>query len=237
MIGTDLRELATLAGPGLSVPIHIAPISAELPTDIYTPIEDMPAETQLLFDYNPVLARQMLDDAGVPVGFKMDVWVDSRPYYTDQIALLKEQWAKIGVIVEIKAVDYNTQASLQIDKTYTDSLLDSTGTTPPLAMLERNGKTGHQWNWALWSDEYYDAELAKATTELDIAERNRLCKELAVYITNECPYIPIMAEPAAHYWWPWLKNYYGEIQIVDASPLPILAYIWIDQDVKAEMGY
>jgi len=40
-----------------------------------------------------------------------------------------------------------------------------------------------------------------------------------------------------HYWWPWIKNYYGERSIGDGELATILAYAWIDQDLKAEMGY
>ena len=39
-------------------------------------------------------------------------------------------------------------------------------------------------------------------------------------------------------WWPWLKNYYGEVTVGDYVKFaPMMATAWIDQDLKTEMGY
>ncbi len=49
----------------------------------YTPLEELPAETRLLYDYNPTLAKQMLADAGCPDGFKANMYDQARPLTTD----------------------------------------------------------------------------------------------------------------------------------------------------------
>jgi len=38
-------------------------------------------------------------------------------------------------------------------------------------------------------------------------------------------------------WWPWLKNFYGESDAGSFQSGSIIARMWIDQDMKAEMGY
>ena len=38
-------------------------------------------------------------------------------------------------------------------------------------------------------------------------------------------------------WWPWVKNYNGELRAGAVRPGPIYARIWIDQDLKKRMGY
>ena len=40
------------------------------------------------------------------------------------------------------------------------------------------------------------------------------------------------------YWWPWLRNYNGEYALDDDSGFfAMLPYIWIDEDLKKEMGF
>ena len=51
------------------------------------------------------------------------------------------------------------------------------------------------------------------------------------------PYIwlPIPYNYAA--WWPWVKNYDGELRAGAVRPGPIYARIWVDQELKKKMGY
>ena len=37
--------------------------------------------------------------------------------------------------------------------------------------------------------------------------------------------------------WPWVKNYGGELRAGANRPGPIYARIWIDQELKEEMGF
>ncbi len=38
-------------------------------------------------------------------------------------------------------------------------------------------------------------------------------------------------------WWPWVKNYGGELRGAGERAAPIYARIWIDQALKKKMGY
>ena len=78
---------------------------------------------------------------------------------------------------------------------------------------------------------------AKGTSELDAAKRDKLIAEASIYIINEVPYLPLDLDPIKWYWWPWLKNYYGEWNIEDGGFYPIVPYIWLDKAMKKQMGY
>ncbi len=52
MIGTDLKAIRDTVLP--SGPLNVFPISEANPS-VHTPLEELPAETRLLFDYNPDL--------------------------------------------------------------------------------------------------------------------------------------------------------------------------------------
>ena len=74
--------------------------------------------------------------------------------------------------------------------------------------------------------------------EQDIDEQIRLAKEAYEIVRFEVDQIPLMPTTLGHFWWPWIKNYYGEGNVGDwGNPMPILAHTWIDQDLKADMGY
>jgi len=236
-IGTDFKSFRDLQGVG-PLPEQWWPIWASHPETLYTPLEKLPAETQLLFDYNPELAIDMLAKAGYPDGLKIEYTVPAAdPLTLDEAALLKDMWAKIGVEVNIRALDAAANAVAIYDHIYSGAIFDSgIGTGNPWELVER-GLTGGRVNVALWSDEYYDELMAKMGSEMDYFERCKITKEAGVYILNACVLMPLSPIPDAVYWWPWVKNYYGEIAIHDNDIAPLFAHAWLDQDLKAEMGY
>ena len=89
-------------------------------------------------------------------------------------------------------------------------------------------------NWQ--NAEYYElAKLMRA--EEDPAEIELISKELASIMKDEAVYIAL--RPRIHFmgYWPWVKNYYGEFNTGHTRQLGALPYAWIDEDLKAELGY
>ncbi len=71
----------------------------------------------------------------------------------------------------------------------------------------------------------------------DFKEKARLAKEAALVILNDVPKLPLALQISKHYWWPWVRNYYGEWSVHDnPDPYP-LAFAWLDKDLKKSMGY
>jgi peptide/nickel transport system substrate-binding protein len=62
-------------------------------------------------------------------------------------------------------------------------------------------------------------------------------KKLGVYAIDQAPAIWLPGPYVYSAWWPWVKNYYGEIRVGAWRSAPILARVWIDQDLKKKMGY
>jgi hypothetical protein len=43
---------------------------------------------------------------------------------------------------------------------------------------------------------------------------------------------------ARMYYWPWIKNYYGEFTNTDDGTFgSLIQLMWIDENLKKEMGY
>jgi len=238
-IGTDLKAFADAQGQG-PLPIDWFPAFTGDPL-VYVPLEDMPADQKILYEYNPTLAKQMLETAlGPPdaegVFFTTQLYTGNTPDCLDRAALLEAQWAKIGVTLEIKAYDTATYYDYIYNKTYTGSCELNPAVANPVTM-QIGLSTGDYWNFNLWSNARFDEVLAQMLAEPDEAKRAPMIKELNTIKVTDAILIPTTSIPEGIYWWPWLRNYYGETNVQDIGLQALMAYVWIDEDLKTEMGY
>ena len=146
-------------------------------------------------------------------------------------------WDEIGVTVDIKIYDIVTIGRLEEKREHTGLVWDGMEVGNPIDSLIRCGQTDNNYNFAVWSNERFDELTTTMVSELDPDERSLQCKEAAQIMIHEMPYIGSATGVAALYYWPWLKNYYGERAVADFDIVPMLAVTWIDEDLKEEMGY
>jgi peptide/nickel transport system substrate-binding protein len=64
-----------------------------------------------------------------------------------------------------------------------------------------------------------------------------MVRELTVNILDQAPYIWLPTGYVYSAWWPWVKNYGGELRAGAVRPAPIYARIWIDHVLKQQMGF
>jgi len=233
MVGTDMNAFRQLLG-AQELPKHWFP-NYYGNSEVYTPLEELPASSQLLYDYNPELAKQMLADAGYPDGLKTSHYISAGG--EDEASLLKDQWAKIGVELEIKANEPVIAERYWYNATYEGTAGGVIEVGSPVDTLLRMSRTGAYLNVSAISDPYIDEMAVKIEAELDFTEQNRMVRELGLYILDEAFYIPRAPVIHGHYWWPWVKNYDGEVSLHDFDMAALINFMWIDQDLKAEMGY
>ena len=69
------------------------------------------------------------------------------------------------------------------------------------------------------------------------AERIRMIRAMTVDILAQAPYIWLPTGYAYTAWWPWVRNYGGELRAGAVRPGPIYARLWIDQELKKAMGF
>ena len=70
----------------------------------------------------------------------------------------------------------------------------------------------------------------------DYAGQARISKDLLGRVLYEAWAIPFPQKPTFVFWWPWVKNFYGALN-VGAFTGPGYQYVWIDQALKKSMGY
>lgn len=204
----------------------------------FQPLEEMPQSVRELFEYHPDKARKLLAEAGYPDGFEVDIQVCScSPSNLDLIPLLDDYLSKIGVQLTVKPLEYASFLSMMTSRNHTPMYLMGSGHVNPTSTLRKSFKTGQVWNPSMFSDPHVDERIADMHRTRDDDERVRIIRELTVDMLDTAPYLWLPTGYVYTAWWPWVKNYNGELRAGAVRPGPIYARLWIDQDMKREMGF
>ena len=83
----------------------------------------------------------------------------------------------------------------------------------------------------------FDAALQSLAAEPEEEKRIALARELTRHVLQEAPYIWLPIQYLYTAWWPWVKNYGGELRAGAVRPGPIYSRIWIDHGLKKEIGF
>jgi peptide/nickel transport system substrate-binding protein len=204
----------------------------------FEPLDKMPDSVKELYVYNPDKAKAMLAEAGYPNGFSFKVQVCScNPDHMDLLPLVAAYLAKVGVKVEIQPMEYASFLSAMTTKTNAAGYFMANGHTNPTTTIRKSFVTKQTWNPSQYTDPVFDKKMEVVYQERDESKRQQMIKEMTREIVDKAPYIflPIAYNYTA--WWPWLKNYGGELRAGAVRPGPIHARIWIDQDMKKKLGF
>jgi peptide/nickel transport system substrate-binding protein len=219
----------------INFPYYYTPAYA----DLYLGLDDPECSESVkeLFVYDPVKAKQLITDAGYPNGFETELVIISA--WADYYSILKEYWEKIGVNVDLKVVlDFGqligTNASLGFEGMIAQFI------SPCSTYPEQAQYTGDSWlNPSRVKDPYVDemADKARAAGITDLTAAMTITKELTKYLLDQAYAIQAPHYPLYNLWWPWIKNYSGEVSVGYMTFDSWVQYVWVDQDLKASMGY
>ena len=198
-------------------------------TEVYTPLEELPESSRELYSYNPEKARQLLADAGYPDGFDTEAICISSS--VDQLSIVEDYWKDINVNLKIVVKDSG------VHTTYIN-------TVPKIHehMLARESsiggrvynfnvcQVGSALNNSMIDDPYinelvkvYDDNIGNDELQYDAM------KKLNVYGLEQVVGLQLPGPYVYTFWSPWVKGYSGEGNDFEQ-------YIWIDQDLKTQMG-
>ena len=204
----------------------------------YETLDQMPNAAQELFAYNPEKAKALLAEAGFPKGFSFKVQVCAcSPDQMDLLPLVAAYLEKVGVKVEIQTMEYGAFLSAMTTKTNAAGYMMLNGHTNPTTSIRKSFVTKQTWNPSQYSDPEFDKRMAAVYLERDESKRQLLLKLMTRDIVEKAPYIWL---PTAHVytaWWPWVKNYDGELRVGSERPGPIHARMWVDQAMKKKIGF
>jgi peptide/nickel transport system substrate-binding protein len=204
----------------------------------FQPLDEMPASVQELFKYDPAKAKKLLAEAGHPNGFTFKVQVCScSPDHMDLLPLVAAYLEQVGVKMEIQPMEYGAFLSAMTSRTLSVGYMMNNGHTNPTTTIRKSFTTGQQWNPSGWSDPKYDAKMDEVYRTRDEATRIKMLREMTVEILDLAPYIWLPTPYVYTAWWPWVKNYAGELRAGAVRPGPIYARMWVDQEMKKKMGH
>ncbi len=215
----------------------------------YTPLEEMPAEpttpdsrcsVQELFSYTPETlnkAKQLLEEAGYPDGFKCAIICDN-PGATDFLSIIKQYFSQVNVELEIQQLEGSIVAGMRRARSYDEGIY----TGSPTAAFPYDMHNTRIESFDCFS--YYENPVTRAAYE---EERKYVCKDDVKYAATLKAVVPFILEQCVAIWcpvprtftmwWPWVQNYSGEWGLGCDDEQLHLDYMWVDQALKKSMGY
>ncbi len=213
------------------------PIPADGPESVFTPLEKMPKEVQENFEYNPERAKLLLAAAGYPEGFTTTLQAAALSPFQDMAEIIMANLRDIGIDVKAQMVDSTTTDALMSKKEHAPMLLFGHSVFPMYGALWRYAKLEDRGNAGMLNDPGINALFTYGERfTSDTAERLRLMKTMAIEGLKRASNVDLPSGYYAVAWWPWLENYYGEVEPSTAdNKAPLWARAWINSKLKAKI--
>ena len=221
--------------------------------EMHTPLEERPADLQAEYSYNPQEAERLLDEAGYrrgADGVRFKVTYDHRDVIDlGWVEIVAGYWKEIGVEVEITVMDTGAWVDRRARGVYEMTTGDSGWDLSPSHIMSFYGYV-HDYQGVGQSNqagEYTggvkDATMSRLYEAFYAAGRDQqgawipIFKEFDEYIMRQHFQVYGHKAPAFQLAHPWVKGFNGETQLHGADEHLVLSRIWLDQDLKREMGY
>jgi len=214
-------------------------------SDHYTPLEELPENSRMLYEHQPARARELLAEAGYPNGFSTEVQVSSaNPRGIEVMSLVQGWLEEVGITMTIKVMEPTTFGNVLWVRQFPGMSYISWG----------NNGIDDAFGWAhggwvsdtgvgsVYAFSNVVDPIAQETYELlvetlDLEEQSRIRREHCLREIDLCWEIPIPTPAWYLFWQPWMKGYVGEVSV---GPDPgensgVLRHVWIDQDLKFQI--
>ena len=204
---------------------------------VFVPIDELPKNIKEFFVYNPDYAMELLDEAGYPNGFSTELWIRAgTAVEEDMYSLVVGYWDAIGVDAKLKVLEPGTHAAISGTKEFPQMFAGGSASGDPLYMENWFNAPGN-YNLANFNDPEMTAKFRNAQTIVDPNESRPIFKELSLELLERGIYLTLPSPKYNIYWWPWLKNYHGEVDCSYFGTGTIGARVWLDKNLKKEMGF
>ena len=201
-------------------------------TQLYTPVDQLPASVQETFGYNPDKAKQLLAAAGYSTGFKttINTWNDTG--WTEMLTVVKSYWAAIGVDLTINATDYATWVSIGTNKSYKDMYFYQfpLGSAMKFLSTSPSGPS----NYSGVNDPVIN-DIRSQIFSFEVSTNSQMqlevCKKGILQELTQLYYLQLPTPDIYCFWTSRVKNYHGEQQIWGRA-YTWAKWVWIDQSLK-----
>lgn len=186
--------------------------------------------------YDPEKARQLLADAGYPDGlhFTVDVSVSE----VEALIPIQAMLAEVDVDMELLVREHSTYVSLWYGREYAQSVYGFSWEVPPFIGRYMSDATS---NYSFMDDPQIDELVPQVYAAFMEADQYATLIQTISYDHVAVQLPTLMNVMILDYimWWPWVRDYTGEWAIgYGGNQWPnFYMYIWLDTEMKKEMGY
>ena len=239
-MGLDLETISATYWKGYASATPQGMVGAQ---GFYIPFDEWPEEVKKGYMYDPEGAEKLLDEAGYPRGpdgirFKTRLQILQGTQDLGYAEIAASYWAEIGVDVEIDVFeDWTAYHEGLFSGTYEGMMGSIAGTISNPLMSVSEYRSDAQWNRPLHQWPELDALVDAALAATTIEEQQRLIADTDMYAIEKHWQIWGPKPPGYVVVQPWVIGYNGELSLGSNELNAIHARIWIDQDLKKEMGY
>ncbi|MBI4187823.1 MAG: ABC transporter substrate-binding protein [Chloroflexi bacterium] len=201
----------------------------------YTPLNQQSQTVQDMYTYQPDKAKKMLESAGYPKGFKIEVIAQAKD--VDLLSLVKAYWTKIGVDMQISVRELGVYNSIGAARSHTEAYFTGGSVTTPYAW--HKFQPADASNLSMVDDPVMNKaqEDFKAVYVFDEPKAAAIVKGAYKYSLEQAWYIDLPGPYTYTMWWPWVKNYHGEWIVGYTTPYNWPTWVWLDQTLKKSMGF
>ena len=214
-------------------------------TDMWFPFDDLTDEVKWQYEFDQAAAEKLLDDAGYPRdsdGIRFAVKWQVVPQWLedpDLAQLVTSYFDEIGVDVTVleepdESVFWNNLVDGDVER--------MSGGAVRHAQWNPMPAIGNDWAGepAIQSGETnvaFNAQYAKIEGVTDREEYNAITKELdRMYLETHWT-LAVVTVPLYMMHQPWLGNYRGEIGGAFEGYVHVVPNLWVDTEMKKEMGH
>jgi len=198
----------------------------------YTPFEELPEDCQeLIKGENPEKAKQLLTEAGYPNGFKIKNSCTADT--TDYASILKDQLGKVGIDMLIDVHEGGKWFMMKRGRTWEEMLMVwPVQSFMPHYLFEYVATANDSAVFKSWPET--DAVIAEIDKWLGIDDSkwSKALKDVTPWMIRESIGIFLPVSYRYQVWQPWLKNFYGAVNLGAMLPYHNCYFNWIDQDLK-----
>jgi peptide/nickel transport system substrate-binding protein len=161
------------------------------------------------WQYNPTEARRLLEEAGYRDGLDIEVLASS---VSDSLTLLKEQWERVGVRLNIRTQESTVVTNAYVNKTFPGIIAPTCVTTfdpGQQAVMLFDPKSGI--NWGNVNDPVMTDMAWRLFYELDPDRRTQMTKEIHQRTLDQVYHLWIVSYHRITMSHPWLHNWSDHI--------------------------
>ena len=209
----------------------------------YVPFDEWPQEVKDAYSYNPEGAAKLLDEAGYPRGAD-GIRFKTKASFRDTedvgwIEAVVAYWSEIGVDVRLdpRPADATWTAFVQDPEREQGLQHYAFGALSDSFDAVSRFTPGYVGNPCKCDDPVFNALFERAKAATTFEDQREPILEMDMYFKKSVWGVPGPEVPQFNVTQPWVKGYNSEGGLGGLNWYSLFARLWIDQDLKKEMGF